>query len=333
MMGGFNKTILIILIITAFIGCKKEAPPTLPFFHIKNVYAGGIICYCTISSNGGDDVIERGFMWKTEKDADYKNEKIAFDNTNNYFETTIFGLLPNTTYYVKAYATNSEGTGYSSEKQITTSMVGTLTDSRDGNTYKWVEIGNQIWMAENLAYLPYISPFTNDTGIFVYNYKGSYVDEAKSKDEFKTYGCLYTWEISLKVCPDGWHLPSEGEWQELERFIGMTSLQISQFLEYDNTFASIRIKSTDWTNLNGTPQPNNVTLFSAMPAGYHYHEYSNYGLYYDTYFNGLGVGTNFWSSTKNLSDDFVYEMRLDYNGISNYVTSNDHGYSVRCVKD
>jgi uncharacterized protein (TIGR02145 family) len=328
-MRAFLKTILIILPVVSFSECKKEVLPTIPYLNIKLVTAGGMICYGTISNDGGSSTIERGFKWETEQEADYQNGKIAFDNGLNYFETIITGLSPSTTYYVKAYATNSAGTAYSAEKEVTTSKVGTFTDSRDGRAYKWIEIGNQIWMAENLSYLPYVSSFTSDTGIFVYNYKGSSVAVARNQEEFRTYGCLYTWEISLQVCPDGWHLPSDEEWQELEKSIGMTSSQIGQY-SWHGTYEDNLLKiagTTYWSEPYG--KPNNATLFSALPAGYHHHEYENNGY---IYFHGLGYSTYFGSST---ILDFPIMIGLDfyYQGIMRTQASENTGCSIRCIRD
>jgi uncharacterized protein (TIGR02145 family) len=330
----FVQTFLFISIIISFNQCKKETPPSVSSPNIKFVTAQGAYCQSCIISDGGAGIIERGFKWKKNTDPDYSDGKVAFANVYNSFETIILGLSPGTAYFVRAYATNSEGTSLSEYKMIETSGIGTFTDSRDGKTYKWVEIGNQTWMAENLSYLPYISPYTNDTGIFVYNYKDTLVEVAKNQSEFRKYGCLYSWEISKHVCPDGWHLPSDDEWQELEKYIGMSSRQISQYGEYDNTFPGNLLKSTDWSNPYGRSNSNNATLFTALPGGYHFHEQNyNWGNLVIRYFNDLGTSANFWSSTIIETDDLAYKVTLDYYGISRYVMEKNYGYSVRCVKD
>ena len=320
-MRAFLKKVLIILPIISFSECKKEVLPTVPYFNIAFVTAAGIKCYATISDEGGASITERGFMWKTEQETDYKNNKTGFENELNYFETIILGVSPGTTYLVKAYATNLEGTGYSAEKEITTPGAGTFTDSRDDKTYKWVEIGKLIWMAENLAYLPYVSSFTSDTGIFVYDYEGSSLDAAKNQEEYRTYGCLYSWEISLQICPDGWRLPSYDDWRDLESSLGFAHWTTNQGGAY--------LKEVGKSHWLYNTVANNCTLFSALPAGYHRHEWDHY--YLDTYFHDLGRCTGFWSSSL-IPEPMVVKLNDHPCFYIESVSGND-GYSVRCVKD
>ena len=110
-----------------------------------------------------------------------------------------------------------------SEKLITDS--GTFTDPRDGQQYEWVQIGGQVWMAENLNY-------DQDS----YGNDWYYGNDTSLGD---VYGRLYDWPAVMQgagssnnnpsgiqgVCPDGWHVPSDEEWKELEIQLGMSSFQ------------------------------------------------------------------------------------------------------------
>jgi uncharacterized protein (TIGR02145 family) len=94
---------------------------------------------------------------------------------------------------------------------------GTFVDERDGNTYKWVRIGDQIWMAENLAYLP---SFGDElTLYYVLGYSGNNIEEAKNTEEYREYGVFYNYYAANEASPDGWHLPSNAEWERLAEFI------------------------------------------------------------------------------------------------------------------
>ncbi len=117
----------------------------------------------------------------------------------------------------------------------------TFIDPRDGHKYRWVKIGNQIWMAENLAYMPHVNPpKKQEDGIWVYDYDGEDVAEAKATENYQKYGCLYDWAMAMDIdtkyleqpwngnsemhqgiCPPGWHLPTDGEWKVLEKALGM----------------------------------------------------------------------------------------------------------------
>ena len=89
-------------------------------------------------------------------------------------------------------------------------QMGTMTDSRDGKTYKTVKIGLLTWMAENLN-------FKMSDAELCFDSKASACSQCYKRDGdyCGTYGQLYTWDAAMKACPTGWHLPSEGEFVAL----------------------------------------------------------------------------------------------------------------------
>jgi hypothetical protein len=172
----------------------------------------------------------------------------------------------------------------------------TLIDERDGHTYKSVKIGKQIWMAENLAYLPKVSRKTEQGGIWVYGYDGIDKDAALMNDNYKKYGCLYDWETAKTICPKGWHLPSKSEFEEL---IKNTPLPV-----FD------RLVSPDFG-------------FTALLCGYRY----------SGDFDSIREVIYFWSSTAYELPQ-VWYLRLNYRGdVQIHWIEQYKGFSVRCVKD
>ncbi len=111
----------------------------------------------------------------------------------------------------------------------------TFTDARDGNVYKYVAIGDQIWMAENLRYLPQVDDeyAGDEPRFYIYDYHGTDVEEAKATIYYKEYGVLYNWTAATGglesnevpsgiqgICPEGWHMPSSAEWDVLANALG-----------------------------------------------------------------------------------------------------------------
>ncbi len=130
--------------------------------------------------------------------------------------------------------------GITAQSAITISLSDLFTDTRDGKAYKTVKIGDQVWFAENLAYLPEISKVKDDYSkteprYYVYDYTGTDIAEAKATANFQKCGVLYNWaaaggyEASNEFdenhpdvqgpCPDGWHIPVASEWNELFTFV------------------------------------------------------------------------------------------------------------------
>lgn len=107
--------------------------------------------------------------------------------------------------------------GFHNHVNAQESKENTFTDPRDGKAYKTVTIGSQVWFAENFAYLPEV----DTVNISVYGYKGNSVKKAKKTASYKTYGALYSWEKANELAPEGWRLPTDADWMQLETAVGM----------------------------------------------------------------------------------------------------------------
>jgi len=169
-------------------------------------------------------------------------------------------------------------------------------DLRDGQMYRWVKIGSQTWMAENLYY----------------NAPGSKCYDNSSK-ECRKYGRLYDWKTAVDACPDGWHLPSDEEWQELIDFAGGD----------DIAGKKLRAKN-GWGSNNGTDDYD----FSALPGGFGYS--SNNVLF----FLQSGKYSNWWSVTEfNGYSAFERNMYYDKDNVVRKDSDKNYLQSIRCVKN
>ena len=200
----------------------------------------------------------------------------------------------------------------SSENELSSSsemgiIYGTMTDSRDGNTYKTVKIGEQVWMTENLNYADSVKTPSLKENSWCYGNVAANCEK---------YGRLYTWTAAIdSVCPSGWHLPSRDEWKTLITAVGGDST------------AGTALKSTSgWSSYEGTSGNGTDTFgFSALPAGYR----SPGGDYYNEH-----SFAQFWSSTEDDSN-YAYNMQLTYSNGRAYLydVRKYYGHSVRCLKD
>jgi uncharacterized protein (TIGR02145 family) len=197
----------------------------------------------------------------------------------------------------------------------------TFTDSRDGNVYKTIKIGNQVWMAENLKYLPGVSKpgvvLSDGPLYFVYGYNGTDVSNVKTTLNYNHYGVLYNWEAAQDACPAGWHLPSLGEWKQLFKYLGGEHVAGGELKEAGTTHW--RSTNTDVTNEFG---------FTALPGGF---------LDLDGTFKSTGYRGYWWSATPGDDSYSAWFVHVSYNavgiGMNSFVDNKHGGISVRCVKN
>jgi uncharacterized protein (TIGR02145 family) len=205
---------------------------------------------------------------------------------------------------------------------------GGCIDLRDGHQYSVVIIGDQVWMGENLAYLPSVSfPASGSLSepfYYVYDYNGTDVVSAKATVNYSTYGTLYNWPAAMTACPTGWHLPTDAEWDQLAQFI---SDKLGPYTNEGTLWQKVggHLKSTyGWpVGCNGTDDFG----FSALPGGGRM-PWGAFG-----YFGNIGY---WWGFTVGDSPN-AWIRFIRWDGSELHRRGNDvykdNGYSIRCVKD
>jgi uncharacterized protein (TIGR02145 family) len=208
----------------------------------------------------------------------------------------------------------------------------TFVDSRDGHVYKTIIIGNQTWMAENMAYLPELTkPSINSASspcYYVYGFTGTDVNRAKSLENYAKYGVLYNWSAATIVSPANWHLPSADEWDILENYLSNNDYS---YWPDGEDIAKSMASDSDWNyySVEGTigneSVNNNRSCFSALPGGFFFE-------------NGKFVGINeciyLWSSTPNEIKYAWFRNLEDHNSyLGGTVSGKEAGFSIRCIKD
>ncbi len=305
--------------------CKKDDDnntniPVLTTTTITDITSTTAKSGGNITSDGGATVTARGVCWSTGQTPTISDNKTTDGTGTGNFASSISGLTANTTYYVRAYATNSNGTGYGSATSFTShsSISNTFTDPRDGNVYHTVTIGTQVWMVENLRYLPSVvgpgSVSNTAPYCYVYGYNGTNVTAAKATANYSTYGVLYNWPAAVNSCPAGWHLPSRVEWTQLMDYLGGFSVAGGKLKETG---------TTHWLypNIGAT----NETGFTALPGG----QFNMSGIS----FNNIGYGSDWWSASENGNTAWEIRMENYYSSADEYLNDLGSGFYIRCVRD
>jgi uncharacterized protein (TIGR02145 family) len=198
--------------------------------------------------------------------------------------------------------------------------------SHEGYDYSTVQIGDQCWFSENCRYLPVVSPSsegnTTDPYYYVNGYQGTDVTAAQATSNYGTYGVLYNWPavMTAGICPSGWHIPSDGEWQTMEISLGMSEAEAND-TGYRGTDEGHQMKSTSGWNSSGNGS--NSSGFNGLPGG-------------NRCSGGFCNSGNFgywWSASE--SGSYSWERRLfnDADDVGRDVGNRYDGFSARCVRD
>lgn len=282
-----------------------------------------------IADNGGSYVTEKGICWSTTSNPEIDDNKLIIGEGIGDFIVDLSGLESNRTYHIRAYAINEAGISYGEEVVFKTLYeLEAFTDSRDGIIYNTVKVGDQWWFAENLAYLPNVTVPTTGSVATPYNYVYNQTScgclgKAKANENYKIYGTLYNWKAAENVCPVGWHLPDDSEWEQLAEYISDDN---EGFTLTEGNWETVgrKLKSiTKWGNEGfGTDDYG----LNCLPGGIRDSESKE--------FIGLEFECYFWSATE--TDENSALCRNLNSEVTNFFNSNfnkSSGYSVRCVKD
>jgi uncharacterized protein (TIGR02145 family) len=332
---------MLFVIITT--NCKKDIKtPTILTTDVKNITTSTADFGGEIIDSASSTIIELGFCWSTKCSPTIENDKLKAKINTNVFKAHIEGLIPQSTYYVRAFITNSEGTYYGEEKTFTT--LDSIVTDIEGNKYRTVTIGSQIWTAENLktTKLNDGTDIPNITDGFIWNVS---TDPEycwfKNNVEYKNvYGALYNWYTvnTNKVCPTGWHVPSDVEWTTLELYLQANGYNYDGTNDNDtdritnNKITKSLASNTGWnsSSIEGAagntdyPSYRNKSGFSGLPGGLHHGNvtFANAGTF-GYWLSSSGQNNQSWYRSINFSSNNLYR---DLN-------SKHDGMSIRCVKN
>jgi uncharacterized protein (TIGR02145 family) len=307
--------------------CKKESNIVLPvvktyapLFISSSVATVGFV----VESDGGSKILDCGIYIGLTASPETTGTRLSVASDTGTFVFQVNGLIAGSQFYMKAFAKNSKGDGLSD--QVTFTAPAKITDY-DNNSYETVTILNQMWMAENLK----ATHFQNGdplgtTTVSTFDISGESTPKyqwAYGGDETNTpvYGKLYTYYAitdSRKVCPSGWHVPTDSEWMTLENALGGYTIAGSSLKEAGNTHW-ISPYNADATN---------ISCYKALPGGF---RNSASGA---NSFSSIGNYGYWWSSTEvDPSNAWVRTLYVQSTQLSRNSFSKKGGASVRCLKD
>ena len=361
---GFNAPISVrCLLDDSGLGGNLVTAPVVTTNAVGDITSCSAKCGGFVSGRGGAGVTSRGVCWSTVPNPTVNDSHTADGTGNGGFKSVLSCLTPGTTYHIRAYATNSAGTAYGEELSFTTTHPvadSVLIDAQtcpgadtmmdiDGNVYKTVQIGLQCWMKENLRTTRYADGTVIPIGYIRYHDVAYRYSPFGMESLASRYGWLYNWPAVMHgdstsntnpsgvqgICPNGWHVPSKEEWQQLRQYLRSDS---RYWCEGDSMNISKALASSDifwnnnndfWTNpcaVTNNPTANNASGFSAIPA-----ECFDCNTAWSTH-----TCAHYWTATLE-SLPYAYFERVDvWNAnafLIHFCELKSLGFSVRCLRD
>ena len=247
------------------------------------------------------------------------SDEAIFNDEDSTFTVTASGLAPETFYYAVAEATDEYGTARSDTLSFYT--YGHFKDDRDNTDYYTIKIGDQTWMAENLKYEGDISLGTESSSTDAYLY-----NPGNSATNVDTYGYLYNWPAIMNgeessdknpsgvqgICPNGWHLPSNAEWTQVENTLGSA-----------NAGAQMAGQSQWYSGELTNSKIFGASGFAALSAGY----------YNGAIYSSLNNHAIFWSVTESSATQAnTRSIHMSDTALISNVGEKEYAFSIRCLK-
>lgn len=274
----------------------------------SNAQSGGVI-----TSDGNASITVRGICWSINPNPTTNDNKTTNGTGVGSYTSSLTSLNPNTTYHVRAYATNSVGTAYGNDVSFITLTSGPTVTDIDGNAYNIITIGSQIWMKENLKTTRYrngdlIASGLSDA-VWSTTTEGAWAYPNGDIQFNNVFGKLYNHYAvidSRKLCPAGWHVPSKNEWMALINYLGGATLAPS----------ALASTNSGWLTTTGNT---NSSGFTAVGSGTRW----EWGTY-----QGIFFFCHFWAPDIQPPNVGII---LELSGTAGAFIS--QGNSVRCMKD
>lgn len=350
--GGVFSIAILGLYLIFTISCKKEQNiakpkkiPVLNTFSITEITkttaigSGKITLAITVNDfNEIDSLVNtNGLCWSmnehptiTDNKTIYKpfwKPNFKWDTIFCTFSCNILNLIPNTKYFVRAYAINSDGVFYGNEISFVSLPSASLeVIDIDGNIYHTVTIDTKVWLVENLKTTKYRNGKSIENVADATRWHeirtGAYCDYNNDPDNGNTYGKLYNFyaiQDSSNIAPVGWHVATDAEWAKL--YLGLS--KSGGMLKETGT--------KHWNDPN--VEATNEFGFTALPGGARSGGQGE--------FVSIGAKGFWWTSTRTYSNEpnpydmaASYGIRNDYGMLDYYNSfSFNNGLSIRCVRD
>ncbi len=331
-----------ILFLIVFSSCKEEPiveKPETSSLTILSVEKISVAFSFSLINNNGGNITEIGICWDTLDYPKISKNKLELNTEELEFSKILNNLSPDTEYYIRSYAINSAGVGYSETSNFKTYTLyyeGTIQDV-ENNEYEIISVGEQIWVSENLKTTKLndntpIQQISDNTAWGETNNAACCWYFNNQTENIDVYGALYNYSAieTGKLCPQGYHVPTVQEWENLKNYL------ITHGYNFDgsssgNKFAKSLASKEGWAYsgaegcIGNNPDSNNSSGFNVYPSGIR----NNSGDFLSrTYV------ASFWTSTI-IDQDNANSIDLFNSNASVYINENPKldGFSVRCIKD